>query len=135
MIILIDNCYRKDYDFIVKNPSFIEIDHIHISEVLSDSNYAVDTDSPRAVKDVFKAIESAGGTPLEEHIKFSRGVKTSNDTRFVHSSYINEDCKKVYRGRNLKAYQLNWAGEYLWYRPDLMREKWVVFLIQKSSLM
>ena len=33
------------------------------------------------------------------------------------------DCKKVYRGRNIKAYQLNWAGEYLWYRPDLMREK------------
>lgn len=123
MIILIDNCYRKDYDFVVKNSSFIEIDHIHISEVLSDSNYAVDTDSLRAMKDVFKSIESAGGTPLEEHIKFSRGVKTSNDTKFIHSSYINEDCKKVYRGRNLKAYQLNWSGEYLWYRPDLMREK------------
>jgi hypothetical protein len=30
---------------------------------------------------------------------------------------------KVFRGRNIKAYQLNWEGEYLWYRPDLMKAK------------
>ena len=123
MIIMIDNMPRKDYSFIVKNSSFEEIALLTVSEVMENNNLAVDTDSTPAMKNIFRLVENAGGSPLESHIRFSRGVKTSNDTRFVVPNKKDDDCKKVYRGRNLKAYQLNWAGEYLWYRPDLMREK------------
>ena len=54
---------------------------------------------------------------------FSRGIKTSNDKRFVIQQKANEDCKPVFRGKNIKAYKLNWNNEYIWYRPALMKEK------------
>ena len=123
MIVLIDNKHLRDYSIVVKNSLFEVVDSLPINEVLDNNNLAIDTDSTRAMKNIFKLVENAGGTPLENHIRFSRGVKTSNDTRFILPNKKDNDCKKVYRGRNLKAYQLNWAGEYLWYRPDLMREK------------
>lgn len=123
MIILLDAQHRENYSFDVRNDEFAKVDNISINEILTDVHMSVDTDSTREMKKVYATIEKAGGTPLSEHIQFSRGVKTSNDTRFVLQSQVNSDCKKVYRGRNLKRYRLDWENEYLWYRPDLMREK------------
>ena len=60
---------------------------------------------------------------LSSIVEFSRGIKTSNDKRFIVNEKQNDDCKKVFRGKNIKAYSLNWNKEYIWYRPDLMREK------------
>ena len=60
---------------------------------------------------------------LSDIIQFSRGIKTSDDSRFISNVAKNKDYKKIYRGKNIKAYQLNWNNEYVWYRPDLMREK------------
>lgn len=121
MIVLLKNRNIKDYSFSVFDNHLNEIDSINVNEVLSSPTLSVDTDSTKEMKKIFRVVEKAG-TPLKAHIQFSRGVKTSNDTKFIKTTCSN-DCKKVYRGRNIKAYQLNWAGEYLWYRPDLMREK------------
>ena len=121
MIVLLKNKREKDYSFNVYDSHLNEIDSINVNEVLSSPTLSVDTDSTKEMKKIFRVVEKAG-TPLKVHIQFSRGVKTSNDTKFVKTTYSN-DCKKVYRGRNIKAYQLNWAGEYLWYRPDIMKEK------------
>lgn len=71
---------------------------------------------------MYKKIEK-NATPLSSIIEFSRGVKTSDDNRFILKEYINDDCRRVFRGKNIKGYCLNWNGEYIWYRPDLMREK------------
>ena len=60
---------------------------------------------------------------MSDVIEFSRGIKTSDDKRFISDSKKNEEYKKIYRGRNIKAYAMNWANEYIWYKPDLMREK------------
>ena len=60
---------------------------------------------------------------LNSILQFSRGIKTSNDARFISNSKKDNQYKKVFRGRNIKAYELNWNGEYIWYRPDLMKEK------------
>ena len=123
MIILLDAKHLENYTFDVKDDNFIKIDRISVNEILTDANMAVDTESTREMKKVYAKIEKAGGTPLSEHIQFSRGVKTSNDKRFILQEPINSECKRVYRGRNLRSYKLNWNNEYLWYRPDLMREK------------
>ena len=84
--------------------------------------YIIDTTSSSLDKIIFKKIEE-GSSPLSDFIRFSRGIKTSDDKRFIINEQRNTECKKVYRGRNLKAYKLNWNGEYIWYRPDLMRQK------------
>ena len=101
---------------------FILSDRIDVEEVLSSPNLTLDTTSSTIEKTLFKKIEK-DSQPLSDFIKFSRGIKTSDDKRFILQEKCNNDCMKVYRGRNVKAYQLNWGGEYVWYRPDLMKEK------------
>ena len=82
----------------------------------------MDTTSDWREKALFRKIEN-NATPLKSILRFSRGIKTSNDKRFISNVNFVEDSYKVYRGRNIKAFKLNWAGEYIWYRPDLMKEK------------
>jgi REP element-mobilizing transposase RayT len=60
---------------------------------------------------------------LDSIIRFTRGIKTSDDNRFLHFERKNDEFKKIIRGRNIKAYRIDFAGEYIWYRPDLMKEK------------
>ena len=33
------------------------------------------------------------------------------------------DYYKIIRGRNIKAYRIDYDNEFIWYRPDLMKEK------------
>ena len=122
MIIMLDNQYKDKYDIDVydgigKFKYKIDIDEIRNSDTLS-----VDSESSIEEKQLFMSIERSKFR-LSDIIDFSRGIKTSNDKRFISNIKINNEYKKVYRGRNIKAYTLNWANEYVWYRPDLMREK------------
>jgi hypothetical protein len=96
--------------------------YVHVSEILSSNNLSLDTESSKKEKETFKLIENAQ-KKLGDVISFSRGIKTSNDSRFILKSMLNSDCKKIYRGKNIKAYSKEWGGEYIWYRPDLMKEK------------
>jgi adenine-specific DNA-methyltransferase len=60
---------------------------------------------------------------LGDIVHFSRGIKTSNDNRFLFNENNGKDYYKVIRGRNIKAYRIDYDNEYIWYRPDLMKEK------------
>lgn len=122
MIVLLKNKYEDDYDIDVYEGIGNYKYKINVSEIKSDKNFAVDSESSMEEKELFKAIEKAKYR-LSDVIEFSRGIKTSDDKRFISNTKKNEEYKKVYRGRNVKAYALNWANEYVWYRPDLMREK------------
>lgn len=122
MIAIFKKEKNKNYSFrVMDNLSSYKYD-IHISEVLETPDNRIDTESSQEDKLLFKKVEKAPFI-LGEILRFSRGIKTSNDSRFVINKKLNNDCKPVYRGKNIKAYQLNWAGEYVWYRPDLMKEK------------
>ena len=122
LIILGCKSYQKDSTINVLDKSFTHIMKISVGEILSSTEYIVDTTSSSEDKIIFKKIEE-GSKPLSDFITFSRGIKTSDDKRFISTTQSNSEYKKVYRGRNIRAYQLNWNGEYIWYRPDLMREK------------
>ncbi len=122
LIILGCKNYQKDSTINVLDKSFTHIMKISVDEILSSTEYIVDTTSSSEDKIIFKKIEE-GSKPLSDFITFSRGIKTSDDKRFISTTQSNSEYKKVYRGRNIRAYQLNWNGEYIWYRPDLMREK------------
>jgi hypothetical protein len=122
MVIQILNKNIENYKIPVYNDEFKEKITIDIQEVLNNPSLSINTHTSEIEKEIFKRIEEES-VPLENFVKFSRGIKTSNDNRFIHKEQINQECKKVYRGKNIKAYQLNWAGEYIWYRPDLMKEK------------
>ncbi|MBQ2884209.1 MAG: Eco57I restriction-modification methylase domain-containing protein, partial [Alphaproteobacteria bacterium] len=122
LIMLAANRYEENSFINIFNSDFTLNSSIITEEVLASPAYIIDTTSSFLEKNIFKKIEE-GSLPLSDFIRFSRGIKTSDDKRFIINEQRNSDCKKVYRGRNLKAYQLNWNGEYIWYRPDLMRQK------------
>ena len=122
VIIQLQNGAESDYTISIKNDRFKEIDQIEVEEVLQSAHYVLDTESSQTDKKLFKKIERES-SQLGSILQFTRGIKTSNDKRFISSQVIDEDSHPVYRGKNIKAYTLNWKGEYIWYRPDLMREK------------
>ena len=122
MIAIFKKEKNKNYSFRVMNDLLSYKYDIHISEILETPDKRIDTESSPEDKLIFKKVEKAPFS-LGMILRFSRGIKTSNDSRFVLYRKLNEDCKPVYRGKNIKAYQLNWAGEFVWYRPDLMKAK------------
>ena len=122
MVVVISNAFGKYSSIEVFNDSFEKTSEIKISEVLKDSNLSINTTLNKEQKRVFQVIEK-DSVPLENIIQFSRGIKTSDDSRFIHTSAKNKDYKKVFRGKNIKGFEMNWNGEYVWYRPDLMKEK------------
>ena len=122
MIVLMSNEKFKRDSFDVLDSSFRKITNVQISDILKETGLTLNTNFDTNQKDIFKTIELQS-VPLDQFIKFSRGIKTSNDGRFINTEKLNDDYKQIYRGKNIRAYQLNWNGEYIWYRPDLMKEK------------
>ena len=122
LIILGTKIFKNQSIIKVFDKNFILSDTVNIEEILLSQFYTIDTTSSSLEKDIFKKIEK-NSNPLSDYITFSRGIKTSNDKKFITTNLDNLECKKVYRGRNIRAYQMNWNGEYIWYRPDLMRQK------------
>jgi REP element-mobilizing transposase RayT len=103
MVVVILNAFGKDNSIEVYNEAFEKISEIKISEILKDSTLSINTTLNKEQKRVFQIIEK-NSIPLESIIQFSRGIKTSDDTRFIHTSANNRDYKKVFRGKNIKAF-------------------------------
>ncbi len=122
MVIVLVNPKDTKRPIQVYNDQFINITSIDVSEVISDPTLTLNTTSNNTQKLLFKKIEE-NSIRLENVIQFSRGIKTSDDGRFILNTQRNKDCKPVFRGKNIRRFQLNWEGEYVWYRPDLMKEK------------
>ena len=122
MIILLKNVFNENYNIDVFDGIGKFKYTINVQEIKTDPNLSIDSESTLEEKILFKSIEKCKYR-LSDVISFSRGIKTSDDKRFISTECVNSEYKKVYRGRNIKAYSMNWAHEYIWYRPDLMREK------------
>ena len=122
MIILLKNVFNENYNIDVFDGIGKFKYTINVQEIKTDPNLSIDSESTLEEKILFKSIERCKYR-LSDVISFSRGIKTSDDKRFISTECVNSEYKKVYRGRNIKAYSMNWAHEYIWYRPDLMREK------------
>ncbi|MBR3871932.1 MAG: N-6 DNA methylase [Paludibacteraceae bacterium] len=60
---------------------------------------------------------------LGQIAKFSLGIKTSNDKKFISHEPFLEDNYKLIRGRNIQRYSYPISNEWIWYRPDLFMEK------------
>ena len=122
MILLMSAQFKNDYMIDVRQENFEPLYCINSHEIIQNSSLSIDTDTPAVDKKLLKVIEE-NCTTLGNIIHFSRGIKTSNDKRFISVVPKGNEYKKVYRGRNIRSYSFVWAGEYIWYRPDLMKEK------------
>lgn len=112
----------SDYNIVVLNDSFEYLNNIPLKEVLSKQDYSIDTLSSGKDKDLFLKIEN-NSLELGKVLKFTRGIKTSNDKRFVSDKPFGENNHLLIKGRDVYKWHYVWNGEYIWYRPDLMRDK------------
>ncbi|MDP3441226.1 MAG: TaqI-like C-terminal specificity domain-containing protein [Ignavibacteria bacterium] len=122
LISIFSNTLLHEYSIPIFNSKFQFEYNIHSNEVTKNSMFAIDTTSTHKEKEIYGRIE-LNTIPLSSVIEFSRGIKTSDDSRFIKKVEISTDSKKIYRGKNIKAFSIQWNGEYIWYRPDLMKEK------------
>ncbi|MEH3113433.1 Eco57I restriction-modification methylase domain-containing protein [Pedobacter terrae] len=122
MIILLNCEPYQSYNIGVYDELFHEVMKLNVNDIIYDPLKQINTHIKSSQAYLFRKIE-LGTNPLSDIIKFSRGVKTSDDSRFLSATSSSNDHKKIFRGRNIKAYELNWNNEYVWYRPDLMKEK------------
>ena len=122
MILLMSSRYKNNYTIEVYQEDFRLLYNISSQEVFNNTDLSIDTESNLLDKELLKSIEKDCIT-LGSIIKFSRGIKTSNDKRFIGFNCLDSDYKQVFRGRNIRPYSFEWVGEYIWYRPDLMKEK------------
>ncbi|MBT3209832.1 MAG: N-6 DNA methylase [Bacteroidetes bacterium] len=116
---------EKGSDFIgvpIFNEEFKFVVDIPKSIIFNDEEMIINFDwTPQKQKIEDKLFKDS--LRLDYLLRFTRGIKTSNDKRFLYLEKKDEDYKKVIRGRNIKAYRTDFVGEYVWYRPDLMKEK------------
>jgi hypothetical protein len=122
LILILQKNFANDYEIEIFNKDFDYFGNISKNEITADENLTFDTDNPQDYKKIFSKIEQ-NTIQLQSIIQFSRGIKTSDDNRFIKLHKEDEDCKKIFRGRNIKAYQLIWDNEWIWYKPSLMKEK------------
>lgn len=60
---------------------------------------------------------------LGEIAKFSLGIKTSDDQRFILDSKKDKDTHPALRGKDVGRYSYKYANKWIWYKPELMMEK------------
>lgn len=106
----------------IYDKNFNSITTIPMAIIRNDPENMINLSWTKQKQLIFDKI-SHNSERLDTVIRFTRGIKTSNDGRFIKNSSENSDCKRVIRGRNIKAYAINFQDEYVWYRPDLMKEK------------
>lgn len=69
------------------------------------------------------SIENINSKKLFEIAEITLGIKTSDDKRFILKEKIDDDCYLMLRGRNISRFGIPNNDEFIWYRPDLMKEK------------
>lgn len=60
---------------------------------------------------------------LPNTVKIVGGLRTGDDSKYLRMERQSKDDRKLLRGRNISRYSYTWTGEYVWYRPDLMKKR------------
>ena len=75
--------------------------------------------SQESASPLLKKIKN-NGERLGNLINFFYGLKTGDDSKFIHRLKKNDECKKLLRSKDIHRYSKFYNGEYVWYVPKLM---------------
>jgi len=89
-----------------------------VCEQTGTINLIVDT-----VKNEIMSKLSAMPKELLHLVHIIGGLRTGDDAKYIKSEKTKFADRPLLRGRNVYRYGYEWAGEYIWYRPDLMKSK------------
>jgi len=89
------------------------------SKIKTNHLYNFELYSEEAGNEILNKVKKQG-TELENLVKFSYGLKTGDDEKFIVNFEKNSDCKKLLRSKNISRYSKKFDGDYVWYVPELM---------------
>ncbi|PKQ47004.1 Eco57I restriction-modification methylase domain-containing protein [Confluentibacter flavum] len=102
--------------FQLKNQMFFQMEHkISLKTVCSTDNYSYSLEPQINLK--------SGQFKLGDIVNFSLGIKTSDDKRFIFNYKKDDNSFPMLRGKDIGRYSKSFNGEYLWYMPELIKEK------------
>ncbi|MBN2103789.1 N-6 DNA methylase, partial [bacterium] len=101
--------YMDEKNIIPKNHT------LTIQEILSTANYSYSFDPMIQLKGYH--------LKLGDIVKFSLGIKTSDDKRFIFNYKRNDKCYPMLRGKDIGRYRKKFNNTYIWYMPELIKEK------------
>ncbi len=122
LILFLKKEVKEKYSIKIFNSNFQYFKSIDSLKLRNDINHSFNTTSSVDEDELIEKI-SLKGKKLYNFLRFSRGIKTSNDKKFIVSKADDKDHKKIFRGRNISSYKIEWDGEYINYKPNLMRKK------------
>jgi len=112
----------------------IQIMELSIGEKTPSLLYEIRQDTfehtPRNVFDLSLSAETSGfkhriessNPKLGELADIRFGLKTGDDSKFIQTKPLSKQHRPLLRGENVHRYITEFAGEYVWYVPDEMRE-------------
>lgn len=99
----------------------LSINQIHQRKLINNYKYVFDLSS-NEIADSLKEKMHGNSKLLGEIFKISFGLKTGDDSKFLTYTNCKPEHKKLLRGKDIGRYSYKYAGEYVWYVPDLMRK-------------
>jgi len=128
--------FKKDSDEIRRNKNSITVESLSKTgvvtfikkldqaQLLKNYNNTFEMYSDNTSKTLLANL-SKTKTKLRSVVNFMYGLKTGDDKKFILDSCRNKDCKKLIRSENISSYKINYAGEYVWYAPTIMKKNCV----------
>lgn len=93
-----------------------------ISQALWQQLGIINLVSDPAINSLMTKLGSAP-RELPDLVEVIGGLRTGDDAKYLRWEKLGEDDRRLLRGRNVFRYGYEWTGEYVWYRPDLMKSK------------
>ncbi|MEI7900988.1 MAG: TaqI-like C-terminal specificity domain-containing protein, partial [bacterium] len=119
---------RKDRDFQARNGNIVSVRQLESIASAGTCSQSVWMDDPRHIFDVARQSVSTIRTKitgtselLGDIVTVDFGLKTGDDEKFVGAKRESSEYKKLVSSRSIGRYCLDWEGQWVWYRPDLMR--------------
>jgi len=93
-----------------------------ISQALWQQLGIINLVSDPAINSLMTKLGSAP-RELPDLVEVIGGLRTGDDAKYLRWEKLGKDDRRLLRGRNVFRYGYEWTGEYVWYRPDLMKSK------------
>ena len=122
LIIFLKKSKRNNYNIEIFDHKFNYFKKLNSDKLLSNPTHQFNT-TCSINEDLLLEKISSKGQKLYNYLRFSRGIKTSNDKKFIVKNKADKDHKKVFRGKNISQYNIEWDGEFINYKPYLMKKK------------
>jgi len=102
--------------------NFLVVSILDQNSFLENENYSFSIFESSIVESIINKIKLTSVNLMDKY-EVVGGLRTGDDKRFLRQEKEKPEDKKLIRGRDFGRYYIQWSGEYVWYKPELMKVK------------